>query len=209
MNHNRIETEHEKFWKGEFGDEYIQRSKLDSVSSNINFFSEVFRNTCGIESVLELGCNVGNNLKAIGQLIPNAELHGVEINSKAVDAIRSDNININVKECSIMDYSPEEKFDFVFVKAVLIHIDPNSLNSVYKKIYDCAGKYILIAEYYNPTPISVNYRGNNERLYKRDFAGEFIQLFKNTKLISYGFRYHKDNSFPQDDISWFLLKKGD
>jgi hypothetical protein len=27
-------------------------------------------------------------------------------------------------------------------------------------------------------------------------------------LVDYGFAYHRDRAFPQDDINWFLLEKG-
>ena len=203
---NRKVTEHENFWKGEFGDQYIERTKLDTIASNTAFFSEIIGKTSSISNVLEFGCNVGNNLKAINSLIPHANLCGVEINAKAAKILRRDN-KINVEECSILDYNIESKFDLVLIKTVLIHIDPNELNSVYKKMYDCANKYIIIAEYYNPTPVTVTYRGNKERLYKRDFAGEFLQMYPDVPLVDYGFKYHKDSTFPQDDISWFLLEK--
>ena len=26
-------------------------------------------------------------------------------------------------------------------------------------------------------------------------------------LVDYGFVYHRDNCFPQDDINWFLFEK--
>jgi spore coat polysaccharide biosynthesis protein SpsF len=26
-------------------------------------------------------------------------------------------------------------------------------------------------------------------------------------LVDYGFAYHRDPNFPQDDITWFLLEK--
>jgi spore coat polysaccharide biosynthesis protein SpsF len=26
-------------------------------------------------------------------------------------------------------------------------------------------------------------------------------------LVDYGFAYHRDPAFPQDDITWFLLEK--
>ena len=32
---------------------------------------------------------------------------------------------------------------------------------------------------------------------------QFIDL----QLVDYGFAYHRDKNFPQDDISWFLLEK--
>ena len=91
----------------------------------------------------------------------------------------------------------------------LIHINPNKLSIVYQKLYDYSKKFVLIAEYYNPTPIKINYRGEEDRLFKRDFAGEFLDQFPDTELIDYGFSYHRDPVFPQDDISWFLIKKCD
>ena len=27
------------------------------------------------------------------------------------------------------------------------------------------------------------------------------------QLIDYGFQYHGDHNFPQDDITWFLMEK--
>ena len=38
------------------------------------------------------------------------------------------------------------------------------------------GADVLMAEYYNPVPVSVSYRGNEERLFKRDFAGELADV---------------------------------
>ena len=90
----------------------------------------------------------------------------------------------------------------------MIHINPKKLNQAYRVIYNSCkkNKYILFAEYYNPYPIKIDYRGYKNVLFKRDFAGEFIDKFKKIKLIDYGFVYHKDK-FPQDDITWFLLQK--
>ena len=57
------------------------------------------------------------------------------------------------------------------------------------------------------SPVSINYRGHKDKLFKRDFAGEIMKKYKSLKLLDYGFVYHKDLSFPQDDLTWFLLKK--
>ena len=67
----------------------------------------------------------------------------------------------------------------------------------------------MICEYYNPNPVSVNYRGHKDKLFKRDFADEFLNKYNNLTLLDYGFIYRKDPSFPQDDITWFLIKKDD
>ena len=93
------------------------------------------------------------------------------------------------------------------MKGVLIHINPEKLRDVYKLLYNSCSKYILIAEYYNPFPVEITYRGHKGKLFKRDFAGELMDLFPDVGLIDYGFCYHRDPNFSQDDITWFLLKK--
>ena len=98
--------------------------------------------------------------------------------------------------------------DLVLIKGVLIHINPDLLKDVYERLYESTYKYILIAEYYNPTPIKVEYRGHKEKLFKRDFCGEMLDQYSDLTLLDYGFLYHRDSNFPQDDISWFLIEKG-
>ena len=44
------------------------------------------------------------------------------------------------------------------------------------KFWNLISKYLLINEYYNPKPVSIDYRGHSERLYKRDFAGEILDI---------------------------------
>ncbi len=93
-----------------------------------------------------------------------------------------------------------------FTSGVLIHINPDELGMVYDNLFNLSKKYILISEYYNPTPIVVEYRGHAGKLFKRDFAGEMIDRF-DLKLMDYGFFYHRDNYFSFGDSNWFLLEK--
>ena len=81
------------------------------------------------------------------------------------------------------------------------------LNIVYDKLYQSSKRFIFIGEYHNPSPVVIPYRGHNDRLWKRDFAGEMLDKFSDLTLIDYGFAYKRDPAFPQDDINWFLLEK--
>lgn len=67
-------------------------------------------------------------------------------------------------------------------------------------------RYIRVAEYYNSSLSSITYRGEQDKLFKRDFAGDLIERYR-MKLVDYGFLYKRDNWAPQDDITWFLLEK--
>jgi len=205
---NKYKTEQEAFWAGDFGNEYSNRNiGNDWIATNTSFFSKVFNKTEKVESILEFGSNIGLNLMAIKTLLPKAKLSAIEINSAAVEELKKNIEEITVYPNSIFDFVSKEKSDFVFIKGVLIHLNPNELQAVYQKLYESSSKYILIAEYYNPSPVTIPYRGHNDRLFKRDFAGEFMDKYKDVKLIDYGFIYHKDPNFPQDDITWFLMKK--
>jgi spore coat polysaccharide biosynthesis protein SpsF len=153
---------------------------------------------------MELGANVGMNIKALRMLSPDSKLHGVEINRGAFDELSK--LDCNAHNSAIEDFSIDETFDLVFTKGVLIHIAPENLESVYSKMYKLSKKYILVGEYYNPSPVELTYRGNEGKLFKRDFAGDLLDKFSNLKLVDYGFAY-KRGPFPQDDITWFLMEK--
>ncbi len=207
----KFKTEQEEFWRGEFGDEYVERNKSSQLlASNIAFFSTIIGKTRGVKSVIEFGANIGMNLKALNKIITDLECSAVEINHKAVEILKNDTEfpnGVEVYENSILDFNSIKKYDLSLIKGVLIHINPSELEVVYQKLYDSSNKYICIAEYYNPSPVTISYRGRDDRLFKRDFAGEFLDKFKDVQLIDYGFVYHRDTNFPQDDITWFLLEK--
>ena len=128
--------------------------------------------------------------------MPAAELSAIELNRKAVRQLRLIG-GINVHQMSILDFKPESAKDFVFTKGVLIHINPSELPRVYELLYQTSNRYICIAEYYSPVPVEVTYRGYRERLFKRDFAGELMDKYKDLALVDYGFVYHKDTEYPK------------
>lgn len=200
-------TEQEKFWAGEFGDEYVARNQGEAlVASNIALFAKILSRAGKIGSVIEFGANIGLNLRALRSLLPNAALAAVEINEKAIGRLR-EIPDIKTYHRSILDFQPDGTWDLTLIKGVLIHIHPDSLNDVYDRLYQASARYICVAEYYNPVPVEVSYRGNRDRLFKRDFAGEMLDRFADLRLVDYGFAYHRDGQFPQDDLTWFMLGK--
>lgn len=201
-------SEQEQFWSGAFGDEYIQRNRSEQlVAGNISLFAEALRDSRNISSVLELGANIGMNLRALRMLYPNALMRGVEINRQAADILKDEIGHENTIEASLLDGVHFGTADLVLVKGVLIHLPPDRLSEIYDLLFNSTNRLILICEYYNPTPMNLPYRGNENKLFKRDFAGEMLLRFPDLRLLKYGFRYRNDPVFPLDDITWFLLEK--
>jgi spore coat polysaccharide biosynthesis protein SpsF len=113
----------------------------------------------------------------------------------------------NVHLRSILDFSPASQWDLTLIKGVLIHINPEVLPQVYDKLVASTSRCLMLAEYYNPAPVAIPYRGRSDRLFKRDFAGEIMDRHPQLQLVDYGFAYRRDPNFPQDDITWFLMEK--
>ena len=203
-----FKTQQEVFWAGSFGDDYIGRNQGDDyLESNIHLLKTAFANVDAPASLIEFGANIGLNLKAAQQVFPDIKLSGIEIHQEAAQHLARLIGQENVICDSILNVQLTASFDVSFIKGVLIHMHPDVLPKVYEKLYQASRKYILICEYYNPTPVEVNYRGHSEKLFKRDFAGEMLDQYSDLKLVDYRFCYHRDVDFPQDDMTWFLLEK--
>lgn len=201
-------NDQEKFWTG--NNEYHWRSP-GNVGANIKLFTKAL--ACAVlgkeTRIIEFGCGTGANLKALSQLFNSGSyrskkvsLTGVELNRYAIKQIPS---HVRVIQASILDWEPDDTFDIVITKGLLIHIAPSDLKKAYETIIKASKKYILICEYFCPTPRMIPYRDEVDRLWARDFAGELIDQY-DLKLVTYGFVSKRD-MHPQDDINWWLLSK--
>ena len=187
MSDKQFATEQEAFWAGDFGTSYIQRNQGDMLlASNLDFFSKALRSARGIRSCIEFGANIGMNLKALNLLHPGIDAHGIEINADAASQLAEVIPSAQVYNKSIFDFTPEREWDLTLIKGVLIHINPDMLPLVYDRLFSSCGRYLLLCEYYNPAPVAIPYRGHDDRLFKRDFAGELMDRHPQLKLRRVG-----------------------
>lgn len=198
-------TEQERFWEGEFGDQYRGRNR-GRVPHNIALFAAILSHTQpgSIQQVLELGAGDGQNLEAIHALMPDVDLTAVEINERTAREIPvGDIICASAADFTLpKDCTPE----LVFTKGLLIHVYPQDRPAIYQRMYDASTRYLLTCEYFAPIGIEVRYRGHAGRLWRGDFAGELRDLHRNLIIIARGIALRTD-TFPQDDITWVLMEK--
>lgn len=201
----RYKTEQELFWEGDFGNEYTVRNQI-LPEQRQPFFAQILQKTYGVQTICELGANRGHNLQSITNLSHNFQLTGVELNQTAICELEKIP-GVQAVQTSIQEFKPNKKFDLVVVCGVLIHINPDELSIIYQKMYDISSRYILLNEYYNPVPVNINYRGYSNKLFKRDFASEFIEQHSGkVSVIDYGFLWNRLNP-GWDNTTWFLLEK--
>jgi spore coat polysaccharide biosynthesis protein SpsF len=200
-------TAQEEFWAGEFGDNYIERNQSQEVlAAKIAIFARIVQRCSNVRSVRELGANIGLNILALKSLLPYAAFQAIEINSQAFERLATIP-GIAASNTTLFEPVEWSSVDLAFTAGVLIHLNPDMLPVAYERLYEASNRYILVAEYYNPSVVEISYRGHSGRLWKRDFAGEMMDKYPDLKLVDYGFIYHRDPAFPADDLTWFLMEK--
>src|SRR3989344_5376417 len=110
-------------------------------------------------------------------------LTGIEINKNAYEIAKKNNPSITWITSSIDSFEPDKSFDLVFTSLVLIHINPEALNSIIKKIIKISKKYIFGFEYYADILTEIPYRGHRNVMWKQNFPLLFMQLEPTLKQI--------------------------
>lgn len=108
-------------------------------------------------------------ISSLKRLQPTLNLSGYEINEEAAKQASDFNV-AKITQGSILEDITDSKVDLTFTSGVLIHINPDYLDNVYRNLVNGSNRYVLVAEYYNPAPTKISYRGHEDRLFKRDFA---------------------------------------
>lgn len=201
--------EQEQFWEKEYALEYIEKNSNFDNGLGVEAWKIMLKYTKGdFIEYLECGCNIGRNIKQIELAFPTAKPSIIEISKPAFDYVTSQYSFTKACNSRILDANLKKNyFDLVFTIGVLIHINPERLLDHMEKMFNFSNRYILIGEYFNRTPISIEYQGQKEKLFKRDFGKLFLENFK-VKLVDYGFLWgHIYDAAGFDDITWWLFEK--
>jgi len=198
-------------WRGEFGDRYIDRNETltEVLRMRTRMWAEMLKGTYGVEpeSILEVGCNIGLNLRAIDRLSA-ATLYAVEPNAKARQRVIDDRVmaaeRLHNATGQNLPFSAGE-IDMVFSAGVLIHVHPDDLGAVADEMHRVSNRWILVAEYFSTKPESIPYRGRNDLLFKRDFGGFFLDRFDDIEIAADGFQWRRSTGL--DDVTWVLFRK--
>lgn len=158
-----------QFWAGEFGTSYLARNRVE-WQARLPFWESAMDYTQA-QSVLEVGCNAGWNLRAIQQVRPSAELYGVDVNAAAVEESRQAGFEAQHTDAlGILALHEAGSIDLVFTAGVLIHVAPIDLEPVMRAIVTTSGRYVLAVEYAADEETEVEYRGHAGKLWKRPFG---------------------------------------
>jgi len=193
----------EKLWSSEFGDDYVERNR--AAGDTRGPFWQKTLTELDAQNVLEVGCNVGANLRWIATLRPPQQVYGVDINLKALNELRRSLSDVNTiwspgRELPFRD----RWFDLVFTMGVLIHQPESTLPMVMSEIVRCSRCYVLCGEYFAEQTTEVPYRGQSGALFKRNYGRIYQELFPKLRLLQQGF-LGRDEGW--DDVTYWVFEK--
>jgi pseudaminic acid biosynthesis-associated methylase len=170
----------EEAWVGKFGDEYTLRNK----SSDSNVPHRIFLSNIPNDStVLEIGCNVGNQLKILNDMGFH-NLSGIDVNKKAIEIGKKTYSYIHFYNGSLFELPfDSNSFDLVFTSGTLIHVNPEDLKDALSEIYRCSKKFIYGYEYYLPFCKGYDYREEGILVWRNDFLKLFLKQFPDLTVI--------------------------
>lgn len=179
----------EKAWAGKFGNEYTDRNDtFKHEHKRLQFYNFVFKDEPKNLKILEVGCNIGENLNLLKKK-GFYNLTGIDISEYALKKARKYNPDIEYKHGSILDIPfLDNQFDLVFTSGVLIHVHPDDLSQAIEEIYRCSKKYIAGLEFYCPFCKGYNYRNGGVLVWRNDFLKIFLKQFSDLIVIKKKFR---------------------
>ena len=198
-------------WTGTFGDAYVARNAADEtkVAQRVEMWRRILRRLSAKlpSSCLEVGANVGINLRALRALC-TIEMHALEPNAKAREILVQEGV---VPPSRVLDGTAnriglaDESIDVVFTSGVLIHVHPADLEATCREMHRVARRYILTIEYFSNEPETKTYRGRKGLLFKRDFGAFWLDLFPALTVVDYGFFWKPVTGL--DNLTWWLFEK--
>jgi pseudaminic acid biosynthesis-associated methylase len=194
----------ESLWQGEFGDAYTQRNA--AAGEGREPFWKDLHGAHPFSSVLEVGCNLGGNLRWLSKILPPREVYGIDVNESALARVRASYPGVNAVWARGRELPFRDRFfDLTFTTGVLIHQPPETLPLVMSEIVRCSRRYVLCGEYYADQATEVPYRGQSGALYKCDFGGIYQRCFPELALVRKGFLAKGVGSW--DDVTWWLFER--
>ena len=175
---NEIYWRYKSFFSSDWRDGYLDSE--NEIHPHRKLLLKKIIQTHPIDSILEVGCANGINLRMINKKIPGITLEGFDINKKAlregVNILKRENItNIKLKHQSAKNLGSYDtgRFDVVFCDAVLMYIGPNNIKQALKEMVRISKKSVIICEQHT--------KGNS--FYEDKWIHNYDILLKNISSI--------------------------
>ncbi len=160
----------------EYWNQYAENSN-SNYNEEIAKFIRDLAVSLRAQSILEVGCNSGNDLKLFAQEI---DVSGIDLNESAIRKASQSLPHFKFRVGSITELPFEDSsFDFVFTRNVLNYVGDENMERSVKELFRVSRKYILNVEYFSDNESQIpnaSISTWNRNMYKRwlDFKVKII-----------------------------------
>ena len=179
----------------EFWNKYADENESRYNEEFSKYVTNLVSSLPGVQSVLELGCGTGIDLR----LFPDSfELHGIDLNEHALEIAREKVPNVNFQKGNITKLPFEDSsIDFVFTHGLMNYLDDDILKKGISEMFRVSKKWIMHCEKYEKTEkqIDENHKFRNMGEKWLDYKIKFVSDVD----------LHED--YGQDQTRFTLLKK--
>jgi pseudaminic acid biosynthesis-associated methylase len=200
-------TDQLALWRSDFGAAYTDRNDRE-MPERVEAWGRIIGAITSVsgapKNVLEVGCNVGWNLRYLNRLGVTG-LHGVEPQQGAVERARSRMPFAAVLHGDAFALPFRDSwFDLVFTSGVLIHIAPADLGRAMDEMYRVSRRWIVAIEYDDSVETEVPYRGKDGALWRRDHRAAWMSRHPDLALV---YSEKLDASQGYDDCTAHVLER--
>lgn len=145
----------------EFWEKYAEDADLHYNEEFAKFIRDLTL-SLRCSSVLEVGCNAGNDLKLFA---PNIDANGIDSNEKIIEIAKKRNPHVDFKVGKVTKLPYEDSaIDLVFTHGFFNYLDDEEIDDGIKEIFRVSKKYIVNCEIYGTNNIidaQNNQKGRN------------------------------------------------
>ena len=171
-------------WQSSFGQHYTDRNDVEKPE-RIATWRRILSGL-EVEHALEVGCNVGWNLRYLTAAGVPA-VWGVEPQTYAIERARRADPTLTIVPGTAFALPFRDRcFDLSFTSGVLIHISPADLGRALDELYRVTARYLIAIEYDHPGEVEVAYRGHDGALWKRDHGAAIAARFPDLRRLAHG-----------------------
>lgn len=200
-------------WDGEFGRRYIERhpttvegfdqlreEQYGEGTTQTGLMEQSLGHLDRDARVLEVGSNIGIQLRILRNL-GFENLYGVDVQEYAVRRCRREAPELDVVVGNAFDLPFEDdQFDLAFTNETLITIHPEYVDDAIDEVVRVADRYVWGLEFYADEYTEIEWRGEDEMLWKTDFVDRYRRRHE-LALDTSEFIQHVDS----DDVDRLFL----
>jgi SAM-dependent methyltransferase len=200
------------FWSGVFGDEYNGfadhvRWEMSTGMKLTPLMADCLSVATTDMSVMDYGCGDGLMLTILKNL-NFKHVSGVDINAKQIEKCREKYKEFDFTCSSVEDFEPK-KHDISLHSGLLIHMNPNALDDVMRKIYENTNKFIIGKELSTPLPEDIGDRSRDPmwhgKIFTRRWMKKWKQLYPDLHVIKHKLINSRQSGQLETEV--FVLQK--